>query len=234
MKRLILIRHGKVSSEYAGRFIGTTDAPLGEEGREDVKRLSNLLQIPESTYCLSSPLLRATETADILFGKAESTLELKAELEVETKIKPKEKYDLLSDIQEINFGNWENKTYQEIDSKDPGNLNSLYKGDTGFVFPAGEGIAPFFDRLRNFLKQINENKFENIIAITHAGVIRGLICLLMNLEFKDFFSFQIDTAALTVLDIYEPIDEPTTSSNDNFRGSLKGLNLFTNVFGDKR
>ncbi len=66
MKRILLIRHGEVEESYRGRFIGKTDAPLSEEGREECRALRVRVAAlsPELFFC--SPLRRAVETLDVV------------------------------------------------------------------------------------------------------------------------------------------------------------------------
>ena len=63
MLKLYLIRHGQTPGNKLSRYIGTTDEPLSDEGREFLKKLS--YPMPEELFV--SPLLRCVETAEIFF-----------------------------------------------------------------------------------------------------------------------------------------------------------------------
>ena len=69
MAELYLIRHGKTYGNTLGRYIGTTDEELCEEGREALKRLKAGRDFaavrPGVVY--ASPLKRCVQTAEILF-----------------------------------------------------------------------------------------------------------------------------------------------------------------------
>ena len=54
MLKLYLIRHGQTPGNKLSRYIGTTDEPLSDEGREFLKKLS--YPMPEELFV--SPLLR--------------------------------------------------------------------------------------------------------------------------------------------------------------------------------
>ncbi|MEI3521253.1 MAG: histidine phosphatase family protein [Anaerosacchariphilus sp.] len=55
MKELYLIRHGKTYGNTLGRYIGTTDEPLCEEGREACRLFSKRGSTPCRTSCTEVP-----------------------------------------------------------------------------------------------------------------------------------------------------------------------------------
>ena len=67
MLKLWLIRHGMTEGNRHQRYIGVTDEPLCEEGRN---LLSNVTY-PRAQALFVSPLRRCRETARILFGDQE-------------------------------------------------------------------------------------------------------------------------------------------------------------------
>ena len=77
MKELYLIRHGKTYGNTLGRYIGTTDEPLCEEGREALQAIfeAGLYPMPDVLY--GSPLKRCRETGAILFPGKEVLADLK-------------------------------------------------------------------------------------------------------------------------------------------------------------
>jgi len=65
MTTLLFVRHGETDWNRQGRFQGTRDIPLNDEGRAQARRLA--ARWPwGGDVLLSSPLLRARETAEIL------------------------------------------------------------------------------------------------------------------------------------------------------------------------
>ena len=63
---LILVRHGRTAANAAGLVLGRLDIPLDDVGRAQAQALARAL--PEVVHIISSPLLRARETADA-FGR---------------------------------------------------------------------------------------------------------------------------------------------------------------------
>lgn len=65
--RLYLIRHGITSGNLEGKYIGTTDLPLCEEGEDAISSLAALDVYPKVQKVYSSPLKRCLQTADIIY-----------------------------------------------------------------------------------------------------------------------------------------------------------------------
>ena len=69
--KLHLIRHGMTAGNLQGLYIGSgTDIPLCDEGRAQLKELKERFEYPQADTVFSSPLMRAVETANILFPNA--------------------------------------------------------------------------------------------------------------------------------------------------------------------
>ena len=69
--KLHLIRHGMTAGNLQGLYIGSgTDLPLCDEGRAQLAELKERFAYPQVDTVFSSPLLRAVETANILFPGA--------------------------------------------------------------------------------------------------------------------------------------------------------------------
>ena len=126
MKELYLIRHGKTYGNTLGRYIGTTDEPLCEEGREALQAIfeAGLYPMPDVLY--GSPLKRCRETASLIYP----TLTQREE----------------PLLRECDFGDFENKNYLELN----GNPDYQAWVDSGgtLPFPGGESREAFQERCR--------------------------------------------------------------------------------------
>ena len=65
--RLSLYRHGQTKANEEGIYIGSTDFPLSDRGAVELAGKLDLYEYPRVQRVYSSPLLRCTETAEILF-----------------------------------------------------------------------------------------------------------------------------------------------------------------------
>ena len=76
---LVLVRHGPTEWSVAGRHTGSTDVPLTDDGRRAAARLRDRLAGYELALVLTSPLVRARQTAELagLGDRAEPDADLR-------------------------------------------------------------------------------------------------------------------------------------------------------------
>ncbi|MBL8675817.1 MAG: histidine phosphatase family protein [Alphaproteobacteria bacterium] len=60
------VRHGETNWNKEARIMGQKDIPLNEKGMEQAKNAAKLLKMVNFTLILSSPLIRAYKTAEII------------------------------------------------------------------------------------------------------------------------------------------------------------------------
>jgi len=70
VSRIALVRHGETSWNRDGRLQGRADVPLNDTGRRQAAELAPLLAGGPWLVVVSSPLVRAVETAQILAAAA--------------------------------------------------------------------------------------------------------------------------------------------------------------------
>ena len=145
--QLIFIRHGITTFNEQGIFQGQYDCKLSKTGLEMTKRFKQNFNI-HYDYCYSSPLKRASMTAQIITD---------------------DKNIIYDDrLMEICFGEFEKTKITE---------DKLYSFDTGINFPIGaETKKEVEKRVSNFLNYL-KNKYSDdktILIITHGGIIRAV------------------------------------------------------------
>ena len=97
--RILLTRHGETEWNTEGRYQGQGfDIPLSATGRSQAKALASRLANFEFTRVVSSPLLRARQTAEIVLGDRSVPLTLDP------------------DLMEIAHGDWEGLLDAEVKS----------------------------------------------------------------------------------------------------------------------
>ena len=153
MIRIAMIRHGKTYGNSLGRYIGITDEPLCEEGKEELQALE--LDTVELVFV--SPLKRRLETAEILY--------------------PYAKQIRIPELSECNFGKFENKNYQELQS-DP-DYQKWIDSMATLAFPGGESPEEFKNRcISGFDKVVDtciRRHYRNIALIVHGGTIMSIL-----------------------------------------------------------
>ncbi len=168
-KKLYLLRHGDTG--FNGHYIGSTDAPLSDKGREQVRKTGGLLRGKGVNKILCSPMIRCRQTLE--------QLELPC---------PHQFSELL---REIDFGRWEGKTYAEIFQLDRELVDRWVTEPDIFSFPDGEALDTFKKRVTRFKSQLEEMVEDRILVIAHGGIIRHLLCLLLGLDFEKYLIFDV-------------------------------------------
>lgn len=161
MKSYIIhfIRHGAIDETLSGKYIGTTDVPLSDKGRLDLKKLDYEYRYPGTQVVFTSPLKRCTETCKILYPEL-NPLSITA-------------------LSECNFGEWEGKTAEEL-KNDP-DFEKWLAGDNSVKPPRGESNADFTRRICRMFESIVEGLMKTgtteSVIVTHGGVIMTLLAV---------------------------------------------------------
>ena len=69
-RTIYLIRHGMTLGNSEKRYIGVTDEPLTESGKFELKQML----YPKVDMVFSSPMIRAVQTAEIIYPKQKPIL----------------------------------------------------------------------------------------------------------------------------------------------------------------
>ena len=126
--RLILVRHGTTIWNEEGKYQGVIDVPLSDKGRQEAKRVANRLQNEDIKAVYSSHLVRARETAEIIARPHGLPVKV------------------IREIGEINFGDWEGLTSQEIIKQFGEDAYRLWLEDPGKVEISGGDRLSDFER----------------------------------------------------------------------------------------
>ena len=157
MTILALVRHGLTSWNENKLVQGRSDIPLSKKGRMQV----GSWHVPDGIKdfsIISSPLIRAKETAKILFGKSIPTDDR---------------------LVEMNWSEWEGKSLTELRAK-LGNLMEAWEAKgLDFRAPGGESPREVQQRLKPFMRETAKTK-KNTLAVCHKGVIRAVYALSTN------------------------------------------------------
>ena len=96
MKTIYFIRHGQTKYNVEGRFVGSTDLPLSEDGRKQIFNKWDGMQAHiDRDIIFTSPMKRCVETTGIIF--------------------PYDSFEVLKNMREMNFGMFEGKTHDELE-----------------------------------------------------------------------------------------------------------------------
>ncbi len=201
-RQIILLRHAAVGPAYAGRYLGSTDVPIDASQAQCVQGTAHWLARQSIGRCYCSPMLRARQTADLVMPKTSLPVSVDA------------------DLREVDFGAWEGKTFDEISRGDALLVDKWAKMEDDFAFPEGESILGFQKRIACAWETMAADPAEVVLATTHGGVIRSMICHALGLPRAYYILFKVRYAACAVIDVFDR------------NGVLSGLNLPASAEGN--
>ncbi|MEG0873797.1 MAG: alpha-ribazole phosphatase [Clostridiales bacterium] len=180
MKKLYLIRHGETDFNKAKVYYGATDCPLNSNGRKDGEKLAKSFEKIPIDFIYTSPLIRASETANIIFrGKDIPTQE-------DDRIK------------EMNFGIWEGKYYKDLEG-DP-IYNEWMENWEDTAPPNGESYNQLAIRVEAFYEDLLKTKSENVAVVCHNAVLMLLLPAILSLTRTQGWHFCFEHGKYTYID----------------------------------
>ena len=181
--KICLIRHGITEGNKRKLYYGHSDIDLAPEGVEALKKQAaeGLYPDGEGADFYTTDLKRTHQTLKLIYGERDFTP--------------------LSSLKEINFGDFEMKTYQELkEIKEYQDWLRDPQDDT-LAPPNGESIRGFYDRIaagfedlknRHALKELamrHSDEEALSIVVCHGGTISAIMEKVFPGERKNFYEW---------------------------------------------
>ena len=181
--RLIMIRHGETDWNAALRYQGHGGVPLNENGREQARRAGARLARYKIAALYTSDIARAAETAELVGAAIGLTPQPMPEL------------------REIDVGRWEGLTPEELYRRFPEHMEAFNRDPARTVRLGGESYAQLQQRALVALQKIQAAHpgGEIVVAASHGGTIRALLCHIIGLDLAHFGRLWLDNGSLTEL-----------------------------------
>jgi broad specificity phosphatase PhoE len=167
--RLTLVRHGETDGQSSIRYYGRTDVALSPLGRTQMERVRAALAARHFAAVYTSTLSRASEAARIISNAACGTV-----------LKPM----TIAGFDEIDFGEWEGLTVEEIRDRYP-RLYTEWEAHRGgdFTYPGGESTRGFRERVGRALREVLAlAPSGELLFVLHKGVIRCILAELLGYD----------------------------------------------------
>jgi len=187
LTRLFLIRHGDTIDEESKRvFKGTADIPLSEKGVERLKKASAFLSRFDFDFIYTSALSRCIESGKIIAKPHK----------METKV--------AKAFNEIHFGVWEGRSFDEVQEEYPIEFWKWRKNPDIHTPPEGESLVEAQQRsITNFNKMVKKHRGQNIVIVSHAGILRLIISAILDLKLSLLFSIAQDYGCINIINVYK-------------------------------
>jgi len=176
--KVTLIRHAEVDEAYHGCYNGHIDIGLSKKGQNQAKTLAKEFSFANFDAVFCSDLLRAKMTI---------------------KEFPHAKQAIYTDkLREKSWGKHEGLKFNEIISQGEIEYIDFLQWINALD---GEPYEAYIKRIKEFFFVFLPSlKKENILIVTHAGVIRVLISLFQNISIQEAFGIKVENASFVVFD----------------------------------
>ncbi|NTU84429.1 MAG: histidine phosphatase family protein [Chloroflexales bacterium] len=181
--RLLLVRHGETPWNVTLQYQGQGNVPLNERGLEQARRCAARLAHSEAIALYSSDIVRAWQTAEVIGGALG--------------LAPAP----MPELREIDVGQWEGLTPEELYRRFPDHMAEYRRDPARTVRLGGESYAQLQARALIALNRIQEThrQGEVIVAVSHGGTIRALLCHVIGLDLGNFGRMWLDNGSITEL-----------------------------------
>ena len=184
--RLFLVRHGEITTSREWRYVGHLDVDLTETGMRQMKRIGERLKNERVDVLLSSDLQRTQKGAEII-----GTI-------IGVKPQPNAAF------REINLGEWEGLTRDEIVAQFPVDFEERSQNLPYFRIRNGESFADLQARvIRQIEIVLEEYKGKNIALIAHGGVNRVIITHVLGMELSNLTRIDQAYGCLNIIDYFD-------------------------------
>ena len=181
---IYLLRHGSVRSAEGGkRYIGWQDVVLSDVGLRQAGMWADYFSgIALEDICCSD-LSRCMETARII-GKRCS-------------IEPRP----FAALREVALGTWEGQRFDAIRSRHPRAFQQRGDRIADHRPPGGESFHDLQARVWPVFEAIAQRGAGHRLIVTHAGVIRVVLCRLLGMPLENLFRIGQTYGALNIVEV---------------------------------
>lgn len=184
-----LMRHGETPWNREQRYQGSSDVPLSDEGRAQARRLALRMRAARPVRVLSSPLVRAHETAKIVMAENASSAQI----------------ELRDGLCEYSFGAWEGLTVDEIKSRDGDLLRRWWAAPFSERPDGAETVESILSRTSAVADEIAAaaEPASSTFVFAHGVIIRALLSALLSIDqLSALWRMRSDNCSLTIVELW--------------------------------
>lgn len=188
--RVYLIRHGITDWHRERRVLGQRDIGLNPHGIAQAHKLASLLHEIPIGEVVSSPMLRAVQTGEIIatqFG-------------IEVARDPR--------LADFRVGKWEGMSYDEVSASPE--YQRFLADPMSERIPGGENLGQVRDRAISAVEQVLEDApaGESVAIVTHAGIVRVILAHYLGTQLANYHRLRVAPASMSVLSFRDPRELP--------------------------
>jgi broad specificity phosphatase PhoE len=193
--RILLIRHGEVASDWAGRVYGAFDVPLSERGHQQTRRIVGALRSVDLCAVVSSGLQRTEAMAATLCESR--ALERHRDPE----------------LREVERGSWVGKHPGKMEASEAEAFLRWSHDSKQRAPGGGESLEDLAARVQpRLVHWAHVYAGETLAVVTHAWVIRVTLCQVLGASLDRASRIEVQTGEVILLKL-----------TDSSHRSLEGL-----------
>ncbi|HWR43292.1 alpha-ribazole phosphatase [Sporomusa sp.] len=186
MTRLIVVRHGQTMWNLERKYQGHSDIALNDKGLSQARAVAKRLAEESIHAVYASDLSRAFKTAECIAAEHSLTV------------------NLVPELREIKFGEWEGLTYEQISERWPGLLGKLWTTPDELEIPGGETFHQLKERAAAAIQKIvAAHPEQTVTVVAHGGTIGTILCATLEIHLNHVWSIRQDNTAVNVIDYYD-------------------------------
>lgn len=154
---IYLLRHGEIT--HTSSLAGHTDFKVTNAGLQQMAEAVIDLQVQ---HCICSPLSRCLDFAKLI----------SSERDIELTVEP--------NLIEMDFGDWDGKDYDFLWQQPKPNIGDFWQSPFQYSPPNGETFSELTLRVGAWWKTFTADVNQDTLIVTHAGVIKCLLALVLS------------------------------------------------------
>jgi broad specificity phosphatase PhoE len=188
--RVFFVRHGVTDWHAARRVLGQRDIGLNADGVRQAEALAGALEGVTISEILSSPLVRAVQSAEILARP----------LGLQVARDPR--------LADFRVGRWEGMGYDEVAASPE--YQRFLVDPLATQIPGGEDLRDIRDRAVSAIEQALEDApaGESIAVVSHAGIVRVLLTHYMGASLTNYHRLHLAPGSVSILSFSDGRDLP--------------------------
>ncbi len=188
------VRHGAPLQD-PGRYAGHLDLPTVPPDAGAARRL--LSHLPQGAVWLTSPLVRARQTVQVLDPAANATV--------------------VQDLTDQDLGSWAGRRQSEVHKANP----QIDWSMPGSIVPeGGEGFEAVVTRVATLIERLTQHYPDRpLVVVSHLALIRAAIVLALDLPNEGGFQFDASPLSLTHVSWTGP--DNLSEKSDERRGTWR-------------
>ena len=179
MTEIILARHGETEWNVKEVFRGRVDTELNETGIKQAQLLAEYLSSTKIQAISSSPLKRASKTAETIAGYHKLDVEI------------------APGLIDFDYGKWQGLPHQEVKDKYKELYAEWINSPNRVKIPAGESLNDVRKRAMSVVDDVIAKYKGAVVLVAHRVVNKVLICALLGLDNSHFWNIRQDTGGIT-------------------------------------